>query len=222
MGADFCVLSLDIWGHGQSSCPDGLELSPAVLLRLIWDCVERVLGSARKLSVIGFSHGAFLAALFASANTANVTRLVLVAPYACDLSTQLPVPGATLVATLALSMPRLRCRPLSEMLAVFRVLSALRPELWDRCARALRWDGKPILLVVGDADSSVGMRIVEHVARLQALLPRARLRTVPHCGHLGFFNGARSTRLRFGRCVMAFLRENSTGQCSQINVRDRS
>ena len=203
VAAGFGVVAPDLWGHGSTDGPD-IAYSPEDFLDQLEQCVTWAIGSSRRLHVLGFSHGAFLALVYSAANSRRIVSLCLTAPYACDLATEIPLPGGPVLATIYLLLSRRRALQ-AGIRALVRTFSSLRPELLSPAAREIRRARTPVLMLVGARDFSPGMRIVSHAVRLQALLPKARLRVFPRCGHSSFFFGCQSLKSQYRHEVVRFL-----------------
>lgn len=202
VAAGFAVIAPDLWGHGSTDGPD-IAYSPKDFLEQLRECTNWAIGDARAMHVLGFSHGAFVALVFASMNVQRTSSLCLTAPYACDLATELPFLGAPSLATLFLLSQRRALH--AGIRALVRTFGALCPELMSPAARQIRHAKMPVLIVVGSGDYSPGMRIVSHAMHLQTLLPKARLRIFPHCGHSSFFFGRPELRSKYRYEVVRFL-----------------
>ena len=210
--AGYCVLSLDMWGHGFSSAPD-IEYKPYILVQQIREAIQWSLRcSTRSFAVLGFSHGGFLAALLAHTLRSRVTAVILAAPYDCNLRNDVPFPLASVGAACFLC-----CRGARQFWPVARMMAALRPELWTVCIRSLRHSRIPMNLIVGEHDDACGMRMLRHALYLKQRWPNMNIRVVPGCGHVDLVMGA--SRFIFASFVLRSLANQVTAESRHADSR---
>jgi len=202
--ADFRMIVPDLRGHGQS----GELVGPYDVAALAAD-LDAVLehAAAPRCAVLGYSHGGAVAQQLAHTRPAAVSRLMLVATYACNVATPRErIEAAVLVALLRVLSPRSlarlivqasRPRPGGEIGPDRAQVAWLRALMATNCAAPMRgaarglasfdsrpWLGEitaPTLVVGGTHDAGVPMH---HFDTLVAGIPGARGRLVERAGHM--------------------------------------
>lgn len=194
LASHFRVVAPDHPGFGRSERPDWMEQVDDLVFHYV-DLLD-LLGFER-VSVIGTSLGGWIAAALAVAHPERIERLVLAAAggIRVDGVARFDLFAAPIEQTLrhlffdearipqllpAAHGPEVLLRAYRESTSLARL--AWNPYFYDRkLQERLPRIEAPTLVIWGEKDTFLPLRHGEEFARL---IPRARLRTIPDCGHL--------------------------------------
>src|SRR5882757_1050139 len=183
-------------GFGKSSLPDWID-SVDDIAHVYLELLDRA--GLTRMDVVGFSVGGWIAAELATKVPERINRLVLIAPVGVKTGSadQLDVPDVFAMSREKLDRLRfhdpaknpadLANMPDAELHVVARNNETLALLTWEpymhnpKLKHRLHRVNMPTLFLRGASDGIVS---ADYMARYAALLPQARIETIPEAGHL--------------------------------------
>jgi pimeloyl-ACP methyl ester carboxylesterase len=183
-------------GFGKSSLPDWID-SIDDIAHVYLELLDRA--GLTRMDVVGFSVGGWIAAELATKVPERINRLVLIAPVGVKTGStdQLDVPDVFAMSREKLDRLRfhdpaknpadLANMPDAELHTVARNNETLALLTWEpymhnpKLKHRLHRVNMPTLFLRGASDGIVS---ADYMARYAALLPQARIETIPEAGHL--------------------------------------
>jgi pimeloyl-ACP methyl ester carboxylesterase len=183
-------------GFGKSSLPDWID-SVDDIAHVYLELLDRA--GLTRMDVVGFSVGGWIAAELATKVPERINRLVLIAPVGVKTGSadQLDVPDIFAMSREKLDRLRfhdpaknpadLANMPDAELHVVARNNETLALLTWEpymhnpKLKHRLHRVNMPTLFLRGASDGIVS---ADYMARYAALLPQARIETIPEAGHL--------------------------------------
>jgi pimeloyl-ACP methyl ester carboxylesterase len=183
-------------GFGKSSLPDWID-SVDDIAHVYLELLDRA--GLTRMDVVGFSVGGWIAAELATKVPERINRLVLIAPVGVKTGSadKLDVPDVFAMSREQLDRLRfhdpaknpadLANMPDAELHVVARNNETLALLTWEpymhnpKLKHRLHRVNMPTLFLRGASDGIVS---ADYMARYAALLPQARIETIPEAGHL--------------------------------------
>lgn len=229
VSAGYCVLALDLPGHGDSDKPRDLSYDPVAGAELLRHFLQSQ--DVQQASLVGSSAGGLVVSLFALAYPERVEKMVLVASGGLgrrvswvlrlmsvpglgeliyhpklqndnDLSRQLFFQPPPFLEDVLREMSRVRNLPGSRRATLKGVRSSVN--LFGQRQRRyilhrLKGLSKPMMTVWGEEDRILP---VSHAATVRRELPQTIVRVIPRCGHWPHMERAEE----FNELLIRFLR----------------
>jgi pimeloyl-ACP methyl ester carboxylesterase len=203
------VFAADTPGLGASDAIPGVK-GPDDIARVVAKGIDALLGHETSYEIVGFSFGATLASLIASAGVhrEKVEKLVLLGP--ASLGTRNP--GIELVSVRSHDEKKkahaenLRRLMIKDEAKVDELALAIQSYNSDSCRlNSRRWAGQPFVVdalkkvkcptfvAFGERDQVAGSWMDEYVQRLKDARPGVDVRLVPEAGHWVMYEAPEAT-----------------------------
>jgi len=198
----YTVLALDLLGHGFSDAPD-TPLAPDEFVSQVEALVEH-LGISGSFDLIGFSHGSFVAANYASRHPDKVRRLILTSPWGCDL----PLNHWRLIAGVATLIVQLTFEGnMSHTRTIFRVVSHLEGRKLPSILKTLDSAPFKLLVIAGSYDCDPALGILQTARRIHKSVRKSNLHVLKRGMHMSWAHGDPELQREFRNVLVDFLQE---------------